>query len=322
MRHLVTFSGGKDSLRLLIWAEENLGVPGVDWTPVTWDTGWEHPITYAHIDYINEALLRGSLVRRASKAYPGGFVQLVTERNRFPGVKARFCTEELKIKVQHEYLAELDDEATLYQGIRADESAKRAKMAESQWVDDAGGYWIRRPILRETADQVFASIARRGIRPNPLYLMGQSRVGCWPCVMTGLRELKQMLGVEPELRQRLIDLEAHVNTNLSNKETRKWPATFWAAGTIPDRFCSLTAPVDCRKCEGSGRVSQVSNAPNLFTIEPVERISVCPKCEGAGSYTASVPTAEDVFRYIERVEYAELPFEQPRACMSVYNLCE
>ncbi len=321
VKHIVTFSGGKDSLRLLIWAEENLGAPGVDWIPVSWDTGWEHPITYAHIEEINKGFLGGTLVRRASSNYPGGFVQMCVDRKCFPSVKRRFCTQELKVMVQHELLQELDDEATLYQGIRADESEARSRMLEEQWVDEAGGYMVKRPLLKMTVDEVFAGIARRGLRPNPLYLTGQSRVGCWPCIMTGLRELKQMIKVEPELRKRMVDLEAYVNNNVGNKETRKWPATFWAAGTIPDRFCSLKGLIECRKCKGTGKISG-ELGDNLFSIGAEPSAKPCERCSGKGEYIASVPTAEDIFDYVESTHEHQLPIEQPKSCMSVYNLCE
>ena len=237
MKHIVTQSSGKDSETLAIWAEENLGVAGVDWIPAFWDTKWEHPITYAHLNYLDENLFHGTLVRRASKTYPGGFVEMCVDRKGFPSVKRRFCTQELKVMVQHEFIQELDDEIMLYQGIRADESDTGALMRERQWVDDAGGYWIERPLLRWTAEQCFAKMAERGVKPNPLYLLGQSRVGCWPCIMTELRELKAMLRVEPTLKSRLIELESYVNERVSNRGTRKWKATFWAAGTKPERFC-------------------------------------------------------------------------------------
>lgn len=215
----------------------------------------------------------------------------------------------------------LDDEVTLYQGIRADESDARGRMLAEQWVDDAGGYLVRRPLLKLTTADVFADIARRGLKPNPLYLMGQSRVGCWPCIMTGLRELKQMLRVEPMLRARLIDLEIFVNDNVTNRETRKWRATFWAAGTIPDRFCSLTGVIECRRCEGSGKIKGTL-VENLFSIGGEETATACKRCKGKGEYTAFVPTAEDVFNYVESMDEFQLPIEQPKSCMSVYNLCE
>lgn len=280
MKHIVCFSGGKDSTALVLWAKENLP----EFTTVFCDTGWEHPITYAYVEEINQTLLGGSLVRLKSEKYPGGFVQLCAERHAIPTVKSRFCTGELKVFPLHAYYASLDDEITSYQGIRADESASRSVMADTEWVDDAGGYWIKRPLLRWSVGQVFDLHRKHGVKPNPLYLTGSSRVGCWPCIMTGLRELKRILSFYPELRQGLINLEKFVNDS-DSRGTRKWHATFFASGTIPDRFCSIS---------GMTRFGEM----------------------------AYVPTAEDVFRYIESVDEDQLPLLPARSCMSVYNLCE
>ena len=63
----------------------------------------EHPITYAYVEEINRTVLVGTLVTLKSERYPGGFVQLATERNRIPSVRARFCTEELKIWPLHAF---------------------------------------------------------------------------------------------------------------------------------------------------------------------------------------------------------------------------
>src|SRR6185437_4502527 len=203
MKHVVCFSGGKDSTALVLWAKENLP----EFTTVFCDTGWEHPITYAYIDEINRTLLDGSLVRIKSVKYSEGFVQLCVERKGIPSTKRRFCTQELKVYPLHTYFELLDDEVTSYQGIRADESISRASMIEKQWIDDAGGYWINRPLLKWTVEDVFNIHRKHGIKPNPLYLIGSSRVGCFPCIMTGLGELKRLLVNTPEIRQRIIDLE-------------------------------------------------------------------------------------------------------------------
>ena len=133
MKHIVTQSHGKDSETLAIWAEENLGVAGVDWIPAFWDTKWEHPITYAHLNYLDETLFHGTLVRRASKTYFGGFVEMCVDRKGLPVLSGAFCTQELKVIVQHEFIQELD-EITLVYGIRSDESDARALMRERQWV--------------------------------------------------------------------------------------------------------------------------------------------------------------------------------------------
>ena len=52
MKHIGCLSGGKDSTALMLWMRENIGVSGVDWTPVTCDTGWEHPLTYAYLEML------------------------------------------------------------------------------------------------------------------------------------------------------------------------------------------------------------------------------------------------------------------------------
>jgi 3'-phosphoadenosine 5'-phosphosulfate sulfotransferase (PAPS reductase)/FAD synthetase len=270
-------------MALILWAKENLP----EFTTVFCDTGWEHPITYAYVEEINQTVLDGKLVRLKSEKYPDGFVQLCCDRKMVPGVKTRFCTQELKVFPLHKYFESLDDEVTSYQGIRADESATRAAMQEEQWLDDAGGYWIRRPLLRWSAEQCFEMMAKYGVEPNPLYLMGSGRVGCFPCIMTGLGELKRILQFHPELKRRVIDLENKVNdaTAKHQKDNDYSPRTFFRTDTIPARFCSRTMMTK------DGR-------------------------------TIQYPTAEDVFRYIESVGENQLPMFPARSCMSVYNLCE
>lgn len=223
MKHIVCFSGGKDSTALVLWAMENLP----EFTTIFCDTGWEHPITYAYIEEINRHLLGGHLMTLKSTQYPSGFVSLVELKGRAPSAKARFCTEALKVRPMIDWLKTLDDEATVYQGIRADESLSRSAMLARQWDDDYDA-WIERPLLKWTADQCFELMKARGVKPNPLYLMGAGRVGCFPCVMINMRELKAYLSgtVGAELRKRVLDLEALVGRS------------FFEPTYIPERFCT------------------------------------------------------------------------------------
>jgi len=46
VKHIVCFSGGKDSLALVLWAKENLP----EFTTVFCDTGWEVSITNAYVE--------------------------------------------------------------------------------------------------------------------------------------------------------------------------------------------------------------------------------------------------------------------------------
>jgi 3'-phosphoadenosine 5'-phosphosulfate sulfotransferase (PAPS reductase)/FAD synthetase len=298
MKHIVCFSGGKDSTALVLWAKENLA----EFTTVFCDTGWEHPITYAYIEEINQTVLSGELVTLRSKRY-SGFVDCVLDHGMIPGTQSRFCTQDLKIEPIHTYFATLNDEITSYQGIRADESRSRAAMLETQWVDEAGGYWIKRPLLRWSATQCFERMAQSNVKPNPLYLLGAGRVGCFPCIMVNHRELKALLKTTPELRERIISLEtqlqfvqahrrekreaiaADTGKPMKPRYARKWPSTFFRAGFIPTRFCAF-----------KGRNEQ--------------------------GEVVGIPTAQEVFRYIESADENQLPMFPTQSCMSVYNLCE
>lgn len=313
MKHVISFSGGKDSTALLLWAIENLA----EFIVIFCDTGWEHPITLAYIEEINQSLLGGKLITLRSAKYSaksreyfqplrsdatardrwrlqfvlernrvldeqGAFVNMVLARKMIPGVHSRFCTQELKIYPSHTFFESLDDEVTNYQGIRADESKARSTKTKREWVDDAGGYWIERPLLDWSAEDCFALMEKHQVKPNPLYLTGSTRVGCWPCIMTGLGELKRCIQFYPELRQRLIDIERKANDAAADPENYR---TWFRSDKIPARFCSKSTVTK------DGR-------------------------------TVPLATVEDVFRYIDGAAEGQLQMFEPRSCMSVYNLCE
>ena len=124
MRVIVTFSGGKDSLAALLWVRNNMTN---NFTTVFCDTGWESPITYKYIEYVNQKL-NLNLITLKSKKYEG-MIDLAAKKGRFPSTKARFCTEELKSKPMVDYmLDEVKEHCLVIQGIRGYESAARALM--------------------------------------------------------------------------------------------------------------------------------------------------------------------------------------------------
>lgn len=284
MVNVAAFSGGKDSTALVLWLRQQ----GIPFTPVFCDTGWEHPLTYAHIAYINRDVLGGQLQVLRSERYAGGFLELTTHRRTFPSAHQRFCTQELKIFPLHAFIEAQDDDVTVYQGIRADESARRRKMTARQWVDDAGGYWIDRPLFTWTAAEVFELHAAHGVEPNPLYKLGAKRVGCYPCVMVSHRELRQIAQLHPDVRERVIALERDVNAAVQASRPGLGYRGFFRADYIPERFCSMPYLTE------DGRAMRV-------------------------------PTAADVFDYVGTHGQLDL-FDDPEAdgprCLSFYNLCE
>lgn len=122
MKIIVSFSGGKDSQACLIQSARQYGADRIE--AVFCDTGWEHPDTYTHIHEVCKDM-EVKLTILKSKY---DFVSLAEHKKRFPSTKARFCTEELKIKPMIDYILSLNDSCIIIQGIRSGESEARAAM--------------------------------------------------------------------------------------------------------------------------------------------------------------------------------------------------
>ena len=90
-----------------------------------------------------------------------------------------------------EWIEAQDDDRDPLPGHPRRESPGRAAMEPREYVNEAGGYSVERPIFRWPAEQVFEIHAHHGVEPNPLYLMGFHRVGCAPCIMANKPELRQ-----------------------------------------------------------------------------------------------------------------------------------
>jgi 3'-phosphoadenosine 5'-phosphosulfate sulfotransferase (PAPS reductase)/FAD synthetase len=230
----IAYSGGKDSTALLCWAEDNLD----SYFTVFCDTVWEFEDTYRYIHEIVDQLKRcyGFKILKSEK-YPNGMRDLVRIKGRVPSAKARFCTENLKVEPMQKWVKAVDDEVILYQGIRRDESESRMKMQPREW-SDIYDCWVERPLFYESAEQCFERIRAKGFRPNPLYLMGAGRVGCFPCVLINQRELKAYLSnpsISGQLQENIRELE-----ELSKR-------SFFEPTYIPERFCTGYDPKSGKK---------------------------------------------------------------------------
>ncbi len=198
---VVSISGGKDSTATALHLKEL----GIEAEYVHMDTGWEAPETVEYVrDYLPGVLGHIEVIGR-----PGGMEALVKAKGMFPSRLRRFCTQELKVFPARAYFNGLGVEVVNVVGIRAEESATRAKMVEweeSTWFD--GLTW--RPILHWSMADVVAIHARHGVRPNPLYLSGSERVGCFPCIFARKDEIRNIADHHPAAIDRLRVLEAEV----------------------------------------------------------------------------------------------------------------
>lgn len=113
----------------------------------------------------------------------------------FPATKTRFCTDETKlVPMMHRKQPLIDEGVSIIDwiGERADESEARSKKPPIQSKRHASGarQVLYRPIFQWTAADAFAISDRHGLKHNPLYTMGMSRVGCSTCIMVKKRELR------------------------------------------------------------------------------------------------------------------------------------
>ncbi|WP_288422996.1 phosphoadenosine phosphosulfate reductase family protein [uncultured Pantoea sp.] len=131
------------------------------------------------------------------------FLDAALLHGKFPMLRDRFCTDELKINAAFDQAINplLDDGEVVVQwsGVRGDESSKRATYARFE-ADrrDSSCLYNFLPIHKWTASDVFALHKYFGIKPNPLYLEGAARVGCMNCVLCNKEEIAQTAARYPQ----------------------------------------------------------------------------------------------------------------------------
>ncbi|MFY0167292.1 phosphoadenosine phosphosulfate reductase family protein [Bacillus anthracis] len=253
--NVISISGGKDSTALWLLAKEreteNMKV-------IFSDVGHEHPTTYEYIEYLqkelgeitiikpdfteqiirkretvqtkwrNEGVSEQIIEEALTVLKPTGipFLDLCLWKGRFPSTMARFCTQELKVIPVYEQiympLLEEGNHVISWQGIRAQESRKRAQMPERE--DTPEGYEVYRPLINWDVYDVFKMHDKHGIKPNPLYTQGMGRVGCMPCINSRKDELYEIARRFPEEIERVAEWE-----RLVSKASKRGSATFFTS---------------------------------------------------------------------------------------------
>lgn len=208
-RPIVSVSGGKDSTATYLWAIDKFGRRGFE--AVFADTGHEHPVTLNYVRNL-PTMCGGPEVHwvranfeekcRSKGIEPTGhaFVDLTLWKGMAPAHGVQFCTEFLKLLPICRWMKQTSDGRLIVQltGIRSGESKRRSKYPaweSADWGAFAGLRAVNfRPLLSWTTADVMRFLERKEVPPNPLYLLGYERVGCFPCIFARKSELARLPG--------------------------------------------------------------------------------------------------------------------------------
>lgn len=231
--NLIGLSGGKDSTALWGWAFNESGYDPKTIVGVFTDVVNEYDETYQQIKTLDAyGQARGS--QPVVWLQTEGFLNLALRKKRFPSARARFCTEELKIKPLKKYVDGLKEKYDIvsHSGVRRTESTERSLMEE--WA--SGGLLdckIRRPLLDWTISDVWTAHKKYGLPINPLYFTGRKRVGCKLCCMSNKQDVRITVKTKPETINQYRAWENIVGAKYEHNGGKPFSG-FFRATTVPE----------------------------------------------------------------------------------------
>ena len=130
------------------------------------------------------------------------FLDLCRSKGMFSTQMRAFCSQELKrfplLELAHQPLIDAGYNVVSWQGIRAEESPRRACYPMWETSPESDAVTIYRPLMGWTVEDVAAMHKRHNVPLNPLYSMGFSRVGCMPCIQSNKQDIRLMAQKCPE----------------------------------------------------------------------------------------------------------------------------
>jgi 3'-phosphoadenosine 5'-phosphosulfate sulfotransferase (PAPS reductase)/FAD synthetase len=202
------------------------------------------------------------------------YLDLCLVRGGFPSRKRQYCTEYLKTRPLTEYALDIMDTGSAvwsWQGVRIDESQSRRDRLQGSgacvkaFEVVGGGLFNYRPILRWTVGDVFEAHRFAGVKPNPLYSAGMSRVGCMPCINASKGEVRQIARRFPEHIERIAAWERLVLEVCRDGS----PVSFFHSGTNAfSGYSTVHQIVDWAQTTRGGRQRDL-----LANIEPATACS-------------------------------------------------
>ena len=224
MKHIVKFSGGKDSTAmLLLMLENSLPVDEI----IFCDTGLEYPELYKHIAEVERYTGRKITVLQPPHTFEYFLSEVVKTKGEKAGERGygwprrkdqRWCTGQLKEKVAARYLKNAG-EYTLYIGIAADEPSRHYRKTAKNIYHPLFEWGI-------TEKMALDYYRSKGFTFGGLYDKFK-RLGCWCCPFQNKKALRILRKDYPELWQELARIDAKApNTFKEERSIKQYERIF------------------------------------------------------------------------------------------------
>lgn len=208
MKHIVSFSGGKDSTAMLLMMLEN-NMP-IDYI-LFCDTGKEFDELYDHVNKVEKYIGMPITRLKAEKSFEYYLYEYQCTKSKYgkkkglgwSSMKSRWCTKYLKNEVVGRFIKDINDEVTQYIGIAFDEP-KRIKTDKDK----------RYPLYEWhiTEAQALDYCKSKGFDFGGLY-EHFNRLGCWCCPLQNLKDLYSLYKFYPNKWQELLQMEEALYVN-------------------------------------------------------------------------------------------------------------
>ena len=189
---VVAYSGGKDSLAVLLLAFEAFNNENINFDTIFSDTELELPETLKNIRDIMETYNLNIITAESTE-----FWNKLEEMGP-PGRDNRWCSEVCKMKPLEKIINEKYENGCLtFVGLRKYESMNRSKKPRIWRSPHIEKQMLSAPILNWTAMHVWIYLFMKGAPYNKLYEKCFDRVGCYMCPAMELGEMELIRNIYP-----------------------------------------------------------------------------------------------------------------------------
>jgi len=228
VKHIISFSGGKDSALMTILLLEREKIDDI----VFIDTGVEFPETYKYIERFEKYIGR-KITRIKSDRYTWDSLffhkktkgERIGQINSFPRIKGCNVNTYLKKDPIQKYCKTIKDDFIVYMGIAANEPKRYARLKPNQ----------RAPLYEWgiTETDVLEELKKRDLH-NPHYDIF-TRQGCFMCPQIGIGGARKLYNHYPKLWKTLLWYGDQAELYAKDRRLAEW-IPGWTVRELQQRF--------------------------------------------------------------------------------------